>query len=87
MEYQRMWQMKILYTNLMPDWILRPVFRATTGHKVRQLERLPQAHSETAAGCCWRSLTIARSSPVPICPISSIMKSLRSFSSWCWVNA
>ena len=41
-----MWYMKILYTNLVPDWILRSVLRATTGGTIRRLERLPQANQE-----------------------------------------
>jgi cyclopropane-fatty-acyl-phospholipid synthase len=41
-----MWYMKILYTNLIPDWILRPVLGVITGRHIRQLERLPQAARE-----------------------------------------
>jgi cyclopropane-fatty-acyl-phospholipid synthase len=41
-----MWYLKILQTNLIPDWLLRPVLRFTTGLKIRQLARLPQQESE-----------------------------------------
>ena len=41
-----MWYMKILYTNLIPDWLLRQVLSWTTGIGIRRLERLPQQQAE-----------------------------------------
>jgi cyclopropane-fatty-acyl-phospholipid synthase len=41
-----MWYLKILYTNLVPDGLLRLVLRWITGRKIRQLERLPQEEAE-----------------------------------------
>jgi len=41
-----MWYMKILYTNLVPDWLLRLILRWTTRRKIRGLERLPQLDQE-----------------------------------------
>ena len=46
MDNQPMWYMKILYANLIPDWILRPVLSWTTEQKIRQLERMPQGQAE-----------------------------------------
>jgi cyclopropane-fatty-acyl-phospholipid synthase len=41
-----MWYIKILHTNLIPDWLLRPILRWTTRSKIRGLERLPQQVQE-----------------------------------------
>jgi cyclopropane-fatty-acyl-phospholipid synthase len=41
-----MWYMKILYANLIPDWLLRRVLNWTTGRHIRQLDRQPQVEAE-----------------------------------------
>jgi cyclopropane-fatty-acyl-phospholipid synthase len=41
-----MWYIKILHTNLIPDWILRPILSWTTGRKIKGLDRLPQNEQE-----------------------------------------
>lgn len=41
-----MWYMSLLYTGLVPDWILRPILRWTTARKISGLERLPQQIQE-----------------------------------------
>ena len=41
-----MWFMKLLYTNLIPDWLIRAILRWTTARKIRQLERQPQEIQE-----------------------------------------
>jgi cyclopropane-fatty-acyl-phospholipid synthase len=41
-----MWYLEILYSNLVPDGLLRLALNWTTGRKIRQLERLPQEEEE-----------------------------------------
>ncbi len=41
-----MWYMKILYTDLIPDWLIRPILRFTTAYMINQLDRPPQQEME-----------------------------------------
>jgi len=60
-----MWYLRLLYANLIPDPVLRRVLHWTTGHKIRQLERLPQETQESARRALLEKF---EQSPIAIVP-------------------